>query len=233
MPTEAWECPSCTFNNTDDNAQECGMCASTRPRPIKRTAVAFASAAKEVPVAAQPPAPAITSVAKKPAAVRRPIVDPMVVPAIRPMATVLEIAGTAKADRGRRCEEHSCCGEEVLEEDVVVHLRREQVLVPNRLGKGYRKETAYTDNWVTDGQDRCRVGFLPRAYVEQGGLFDGVLCQVVSIGNAFDDDHNEQEKVKHACGYARAQVISPLNAGCFKIVIKFSKTIIIPIAIIV
>jgi len=66
----------------DDNAQECGMCASTRPRPNKRATFAFASAAKEAPVAAQPPAPAITSIAKKPAAVRRPIAGPTV-PAIR------------------------------------------------------------------------------------------------------------------------------------------------------
>jgi hypothetical protein len=72
MPTEAWECPSCTFNNTDDNTQECGMCASTRSRPNKRAAVVFASGAKEAPVAAQPPAPAD----KKPAAVRRPIAGP-------------------------------------------------------------------------------------------------------------------------------------------------------------
>ncbi len=97
MPTEAWECPSCTFkNDMDDNAQECGMCASTRPRPNKRATFAFASAAKEAPVAAQPPAPAITLVAKKPAAVHRPIAGPTV-PAIRPMATVLEIVGTVKA----------------------------------------------------------------------------------------------------------------------------------------
>ncbi len=73
---------------------------------------------------------------------------------------------------------------------MVVRLCREQILVPNRLGKGYREEMAYTVNWVTDGQDRCRVGFLPHAYIAQEGLFDGVLCQVVSIGNAFDDDHN-------------------------------------------
>ena len=188
------------------------MCASARSCPNKRAVVAFASAAKEAPVAAQPPAPAITSVAKKPAAVRRPIAGPTV-PAIRPMATVLEIVGTAKADRGRRCQEHSCCGKEVLEEDMVVRLRQEQILIPNRLGKGYRNETAYTVNWVTDGQDCCRVGFLPRAYVTQGGLFDGVLCQVVCFGNAFDDNYNEWAKVKHACGYARAQVISPLNEG--------------------
>ncbi len=35
----------------------------------------------------------------------------------------------------------------------------------------------------------------------------------MSIGNAFDDDHNERAKVKHACG--------------IKIVIKYSKTEII------
>ena len=133
MPTEAWECPSCTFNNTDNNAQEeCGMCASTRSRPNKRAAVVFASGAKKAPVAAQPPAPADK---KEPAAVRRPIAGPTgvpgptvpasirptgvpdrTVPAIRPMATVLEIVGTSKADRGRRCEEHSCYGKEVLVE---------------------------------------------------------------------------------------------------------------------
>ncbi len=101
------------------------MCALTRLRPNKRAAVAFASGAKEAPVAAQPPAPAD----KKPAALCRPIAGPTgvpgpTVPAIRPMATVLEIVGMAKADRGRHCEEHSCCGKEVLVEDVVVCPRR-------------------------------------------------------------------------------------------------------------
>jgi hypothetical protein len=53
------------------------MCALARPpRPTKRAAVAFASGAKEAPVAAQPPAPAD----KKPAAVCRPIAGPTGVP---------------------------------------------------------------------------------------------------------------------------------------------------------
>jgi hypothetical protein len=62
---------------------------------------------------------------------------PPTVPAIRPMAMTLEIVGTAKGDRGRSCEEHDCCGREVLQEDVVVRLRREQILVPNKVSKGY------------------------------------------------------------------------------------------------
>ena len=74
-----------------------------------------------------------------------------------------------------------------------------------------KEETAYTVNWVTDGQDRCRVGFLPRSYVAQGTLYDGVLCQVVSVGSKKSDNRIERAKCHHNCGFARAQVISPLN----------------------
>ncbi len=103
----------------------------------------------------------------------------------------------------------------MLAEDVVVRLRRVRILVPNKLGKGFKEETAYTINWVTDGQDCCRVDFLflHRAYVAQGGLHDGVLCQVFHIGDESDNDKNERAKVRHSCGYASVQVISPLNLG--------------------
>ncbi len=46
-------------------------------------------------------------------------------PAVRPMGMVLDVVGTARGDRGRNCDEHEICGE-VLAEDVVVRLRREQ-----------------------------------------------------------------------------------------------------------
>ena len=92
---------------------------------------------------------------------------------------MLDIVGTARTDRGRNCEEHNCCGE-VLGNDVVVRLRREQILVPDEMARAHtpgamKEETAYTVNWVTDGQDRCRVGFLPHSYVAQGTLYNGVL----------------------------------------------------------
>ena len=74
--------------------------------------------------------------------------DPMV-PAVRPMGMVLEIVGMAWGDRGCNCDEHTCCSE-VLQEDVIIRLRREQILVPNKLGKGEKEEMAYTVNWVTD-----------------------------------------------------------------------------------
>jgi hypothetical protein len=183
------------------------MCASARPLPTKCATVARAAVApaKKAQVAAPPSRP-------KKAVALAPAVRPNgpTVPAICPMDMVLEIVGMAKADRGCRCEEHSCCGK-VLEEEVVVCLCREQILVPNRLGSGHQEETAYTVNWVTDGQVCCRIGFLPHFYVAHGGLFDGVLCQVVSVGQEFDDDVTKRAKRKHSCGYACAQMISPLN----------------------
>jgi hypothetical protein len=183
------------------------MCASARPPPTKRAAVARAAVApaKKAQVAAPPSLPK-KAVAPVPAF--RP--NGPTVPAVCPMDMVLEIVGTAKADHGRRYEEHSCC-RKALEEDVIICLCWEQILVPNRLRSGHREEMAYTVNWVTDGQDCCRLSLLPRFYVVHGGLFDGVLCQVVSVGQEFDDNVAERAKWKHSCGYARAQVISPLN----------------------
>ena len=73
--------------------------------------------------------------------------------ATHPPGIVVEIVGTLMGDRGRSCEEHTVCGS-VLEEKMVVRLRKVQVLVDGH------EETAIAWYWVTDGIDRCRVGFL-------------------------------------------------------------------------
>ena len=77
-----------------------------------------------------------------------------------------------------------CCGE-VLDVDIVVCLRREEILVPDDfLGEGnMRKETAITVNWVTNGFERCHVGFLPPSYVcvLDAARYDGALCQVIEV----------------------------------------------------
>ncbi len=65
-------------------------------------------------------------------------------PPTHPSSVVVEIVGTERGDQGRSCEEnHINCGE-VLGEDVVVHLRKVQILVEGK-----------------EEIDRCRVGFLP------------------------------------------------------------------------
>jgi hypothetical protein len=81
------------------------MCASARLPPTKRATVerAAVAPARKAQVAAPPSHP---KKAVAPAPTVRP--NSPTVPAIRPMDMVLEIVGTARADRGRRCEEHSC-----------------------------------------------------------------------------------------------------------------------------
>ncbi len=76
-----------------------------------------------------------------------------------PPGIIVEIVGTEANDQGRSCEEHPInCGK-VLKPDVVVRLRKVQLM-----DKG-REETAIAAIWGTDGMDPCRVGFLPLGLV--------------------------------------------------------------------
>jgi hypothetical protein len=95
-----------------------------------------------------------------------------------PSGVVVEIVGTERGDQGRSCEEHPLnCGV-VMEDDVVVRLRKVQVIVEGR------EETAIAAVWVNDGVDRCRVGFLPRHMVKHAARYDGALAQCVRVFSA-------------------------------------------------
>ena len=137
-------------------------------------------------------------------------------PPTHPSGVVIDIVGTNRSSRGRFCDDHpDGCGVVVLDDDVVVRVKKEQILVEDFvLGKGkMREETALTINWVNDGVDRCRIGFLPKAYVPHAKLWDGVLCQVTFVGAADDPSSIVRKKCHHYCGYARAAVISALPCG--------------------
>jgi hypothetical protein len=170
---------------------------------------------------AAPPATASKLKKKKveaPAVVSCPPQDPP--PRTHSSGVVVDVVGTNKGDRGCSCEEHpDGCGAAVLADDVVVRIRKEQILVEDYLlGKGRMKEeTALTVNWVSDGIDRCRVGFLRKVYVPHAKLWDGALCQVVFVGVADDPSLSFRSKFHHCYGYARVAVISAL-AGDVKVV---------------
>jgi len=120
--------------------------------------------------------------------------------------------GDAAGKRGRRCEDNMVCCGDLLEEDSVVCLRMERILVPNFLaGKGRKKRevTAITVNWVwvTDGVDRCRVGFLPRAYALEGAIYDRVLCRVTEVFSKSDPSCVIRGKWYKNKVFARATVI--------------------------
>ena len=78
---------------------------------------------------------------------------------IHPCGILIEIVGTVVSCQGRSCKEHKICNK-VLKEDVVVRLRKLQLMV------GGKEETAIAAIWVTDGVDRCRVGSVPHHMVK-------------------------------------------------------------------
>ena len=77
---------------------------------------------------------------------------------IHPSGIVIDIVGTEMSCQGRSCDKHEICSE-VLEADIVVRLRKIQLMVERK------EETAIAAIWVTDGIDCCRVGFVPRHMV--------------------------------------------------------------------
>lgn len=43
------------------------------------------------------------------------------------------------------------------------------------------EEPALAVFWVTDGVDRCQVGFLPRHYLKRAEQLDGSLAQITQV----------------------------------------------------
>jgi hypothetical protein len=132
---------------------------------------------------------------------------------LRAEGLVIDVAGIAAGDRGCRCKEHKVCCGEVVDVDIVVCLRREEILVPDDfLGKGsMREETAITVNWVTNGFERCCEGFLLLSYVPNAAVYDGALCQVIEVFDKNESSCANRAKWKQHNGFACAMVISKLN----------------------
>ena len=116
-----------------------------------------------------------------------------------PRGILVNIVGISCADNGRSCEEHAVCGS-VVDIDVVVRIRKEQVVVNGR------EETALCVYWVTDGVDRCRVGFLQRHLVKHHSNYDGKLAQVVEFLST-SDSPADKAKAHRNKGICRASII--------------------------
>lgn len=125
--------------------------------------------------------------------------------ATRRESIALEIVGTRMGNSCRRCDEHNVCGV-VVEEDVVVRLRKEQMLVDGK------EETAIAVYWVTGGDDRCRVGFLKRSMVMHASRYDGVLAQVTRVLSGGAQFSTAERRLYHQnMGCCYATIISELN----------------------
>ena len=87
-------------------------------------------------------------------------------------------------------------------EDVVLHLRKVQIWI------NQQEQSAIAAFWVSDGIDRCRVGYLPKAYVKNWKQYDGALVQVIEVYSAESDSPTKHQKFHRNHGLAVAVVIS-------------------------
>ena len=100
----------------------------------------------------------------------------------------LEIVGIEASNNSRSCDQHDMCGS-VLDDDVVIWLRKVQILKSNG-----HEETAIAAYLVSDGINQCRVGFLQRHFVAHVKSFDGVLAQVTEVYCITSDSPNKRKK---------------------------------------
>jgi hypothetical protein len=141
-----WQCSTCTYAENKWAAIECEMCGAAvcTKRPASPVPASVAVAPKPSKLSRK------TAVAKK----KPPPQDPP--PPMHPSGVVIDVVETNRGDHGHSCEEHpDACGTAVLTDDVIVRIRKEQILIKDCFrGKGKMKEeTALTINWVSDGID--------------------------------------------------------------------------------
>ena len=117
-----------------------------------------------------------------------------------PWVRTIEIFGIESPTNGRSCEEHVVCGS-VLQDDVVVRLRKVQVVIEEK------EETAIAAFWVSDGVDRCRVGYLPKFHVKHWKLLEGALAQIIEVYHEDSDSPTKRQKRHRNSGCAVAALI--------------------------
>ncbi len=128
-----WQCSTCTYAKNKWAAVECEVCGSIirakRPGlPIPASnAVTSKPCKKEKPHPQDPPPPTHTS------------------------GVVVDVVRTNRGDCGCSCEEHSDgCSVAVLPDDVVIHIRKEQILVKDYLlGKGRMRDRQFVNLHTT------------------------------------------------------------------------------------
>ena len=118
-----------------------------------------------------------------------------------PLGEIVEIVGINSNTNGRSCEEHHTCGC-VLEEDTLVRLRKRQVYINGC------EQSAAGVYWVSDGVDRCLVGYLHRHQVKHLNKLEGALCQVTEIYSDNSDSPTKWHKHKKNFGCAIAAIVS-------------------------
>ena len=118
-----------------------------------------------------------------------------------PLGEIVEIVGINSHTNGHSCEELHTCGC-VLEEDSLVRIRKCQVYINGH------EQSVVGVYWVSDGVDRCLVGYLHCHKVKHLNKLEGALCQVTEVYSDNSDSPTKQHKHKKNFGCATAAIVS-------------------------
>jgi hypothetical protein len=136
-------CSLSVFAPKTTNVAASGAPASKNPPPVTLIGESKTSSGKRVAnnitlAAARAPAKKVAPSASAPDLVPAPVFldNPQATVAVK--ANLVEIVGLQMSCRGRSCEEHELCGDEVLKEDVVVRLRTVQLVVDGKEEKSLK-----------------------------------------------------------------------------------------------
>ena len=91
---------------------------------------------------------------------------------------------------------------------MVLHLRKVQVLIDQQ------EQSAIAAFWVSDGVDRCRIGYLPKVYVKNWKQYDGTLVQAVEVYSGDSDSSTKLQKFHRNHGLALGVIISSPEPCC-------------------
>ena len=134
-----------------------------------------------------------------------------------PSGLTVEIVGTELSSQGRQCEEHDICGS-VVAEDIVVRLRKVQVIINGK------EESAIAAFHVSDGIDRCRLGYLQRHLVKHWKLYEGALAQVIDVYGEDSESATMRRKVYKYKGFCVAAIISQPSMNTTKQITQQDKS---------
>ena len=198
-----WRCSTCTFAKNEEASTACAMCGAIAH--AKCPALPCPGGAG---VAAVRPNKLLRDTAEEDTKKNPPPPDVAMAKELHHLSGIIvQIVGTERSNQGCSCEEHLNC-REVMVEDIIVRLRKVQILVEGK------EETAMTAIWINDGIDRCCVSFLPCHMVQHAARYDGLVAQYTHVfsGNAEACDSTERRVFHKNHGCCLAAIIAwPLH----------------------
>ena len=115
--------------------------------------------------------------------------------------SVIAIVGLTNNSVGRKCNQHSTCGECVTIGSIL-HLH----CVPDwRRGRLVNDIEVYL---VVGGEDTCKVGFVAKEHSNEAEVLDNKFVKVTDIYSKYDEDISRRTLYHQKYGYAEATIIS-------------------------